>query len=435
MFILTSLLFVCFWAGFATNKFVNYKSVSEKKQFMLERKEYDNLQLGEKIKLLHSKILILNDYFNSLLEYDHIEQAFNFIDEGEVIAKEEFLARPVKKPNISDVILSKNSFPSNADKEGSLERGQSSAISSLTNEIGETETSNNKMLGNEMGDLVAKKFLTTKALAEKTNMLEELSNDVDSDMVDMAFSDLSKLYEKINRRNFLITNKVNSIGFKISDLARNALDDDIKILENFNIENVGVGGPFTAFEDYLGSNSKTSFKKSSKGKGGDLEDKRDFIFNENFLKTLEFSLAIEKMLTKLPFASPMIGNHRVSSKFGKRRDPINGRWAYHKGIDYVGKTDAYIHATAPGKVVYVGPRGDYGNLVEIQHDMGFSTLYAHLKKMLVKKGQYVNVGAKIGIQGSTGRSTGPHLHYEARYKNKAFDPVKIQQIKTYVYKK
>lgn len=119
----------------------------------------------------------------------------------------------------------------------------------------------------------------------------------------------------------------------------------------------------------------------------------------------------------------------LSSYFGVRKDPFNGRPAMHKGVDFAGKEDAPIIATAAGVVTWASERYGYGNLIEIDHGKGIKTRYGHNKKILVNVGDVVNKGQAIAKMGSTGRSTGPHVHYEILRNNKQIDPVK------YVYRK
>lgn len=119
----------------------------------------------------------------------------------------------------------------------------------------------------------------------------------------------------------------------------------------------------------------------------------------------------------------------LSSYFGIRKDPFNGRPAMHKGLDFAGKEDAPIIATAAGVVSWASERYGYGQLIEIDHGKGIKTRYGHNKKILVNVGDVVNKGQAIARMGSTGRSTGPHVHYEILRNNKQIDPVK------YVYRK
>lgn len=139
-------------------------------------------------------------------------------------------------------------------------------------------------------------------------------------------------------------------------------------------------------------------------------------------------------LAKLPLGTP-VQNLRVSSGFGRRRDPINRRLAVHAGIDYAGAYNAPVVATGGGVVTYANRNGRYGKLVQIDHGHGYVTRYAHLAEILVKVGQEVERGDPVGRVGSTGRSTGPHLHYEVRVGNQPRDPLKFIEVGKNVFKR
>jgi murein DD-endopeptidase MepM/ murein hydrolase activator NlpD len=130
-------------------------------------------------------------------------------------------------------------------------------------------------------------------------------------------------------------------------------------------------------------------------------------------------------LVAVPVRKPVAGEVDMSSPFGMRMDPFMGRPAIHTGIDLRGDTGEPAHATAAGKVTIAGREGGYGNMVEINHGNGLATRYGHLSEIDVKVGQFVHIGEVIGKIGSTGRSTGPHLHYETRINGEAVDPQKF----------
>ncbi len=143
--------------------------------------------------------------------------------------------------------------------------------------------------------------------------------------------------------------------------------------------------------------------------------------------------ALQDIVRSLPLTMPL-SQYRVSSRYGKRRDPVNGRRAKHAGTDLAAPLGASVYATAPGKVVFTGWRGRYGRTIEIDHGYGIRTRYAHLRKMLVKIGQKVENREKIGLVGSSGRSTGPHVHYEVRFKGRAQNPMKFLKAGNHVFK-
>ena len=127
-------------------------------------------------------------------------------------------------------------------------------------------------------------------------------------------------------------------------------------------------------------------------------------------------------LTKiLPLGAP-VETKTITSPFGVREDPFTKTKKQHKGIDFAGKIGTELYAVAPGRVISAGDRTGYGTTVEIDHGLGFTTLYAHLSKIMVSRGDWVRPGTVIGLGGSSGRSTGPHLHYEIRYKGTPFNP-------------
>ncbi len=139
---------------------------------------------------------------------------------------------------------------------------------------------------------------------------------------------------------------------------------------------------------------------------------------------LELWNGLTKLNTMLPLGAP-VEKVRVTSNFGTREDPFTGEPKRHRGIDFAGTIGTELMAVAPGRVVSAGERVGYGTTVEIDHGLGFTTLYAHLSQILVTRGDWVRPGTVIGLAGSTGRSTGPHLHYEIRHKGVPFDPAKF----------
>lgn len=136
---------------------------------------------------------------------------------------------------------------------------------------------------------------------------------------------------------------------------------------------------------------------------------------------LELWNGLAKMSRILPIGAP-VGDVRVTSNYGTRNDPFTGKPKKHRGIDFAGKIGTELMAVAPGRVISAGERVGYGLTVEIDHGLGFTTLYAHLSRATVARGDWVRPGTVVGLGGSSGRSTGPHLHYEIRYKGEPFNP-------------
>jgi murein DD-endopeptidase MepM/ murein hydrolase activator NlpD len=134
---------------------------------------------------------------------------------------------------------------------------------------------------------------------------------------------------------------------------------------------------------------------------------------------------LNRTLAVVPYRKPVIGQVEFSSGFGIRSDPFLGRPAMHTGLDFRASTGDPVRATAYGKVIAAGWQGGYGKMVEIDHGNTLTTRYGHLSEINVKVGDIVRIGQVIGAVGSTGRSTGPHLHYETRIDGDAVDPQKF----------
>ncbi|WP_088941624.1 peptidoglycan DD-metalloendopeptidase family protein [Stappia indica] len=126
----------------------------------------------------------------------------------------------------------------------------------------------------------------------------------------------------------------------------------------------------------------------------------------------------------IPLASPVPGAE-LSSSFGPRVDPFLGRMAMHTGLDFRATTGVTIRAPAPGKVIFAGRNGGYGRSVEIRHPSGVVTRFAHMSRVSVSEGDTVSAGDPLGAVGSTGRSTGPHLHYEVRVNDRPLNPIRF----------
>ncbi len=190
--------------------------------------------------------------------------------------------------------------------------------------------------------------------------------------------------------------------------------DDILTLDNIE----GKGGPFDGL-----SGSKDVLKAE-----------QDYYDNA---QKMELSLAkwtsLNTIMKNIPLSKPTDVGY-VSSSFGMRRDPIRKKRAFHAGMDISGPKNTPVYATAPGVVTISGRNGAYGLMVEIDHGQGFKTKYGHLKKIYVKRGQKIDFRTKVGKMGSTGRSTGRHVHYEILYNGKPHDPAKFFKAGNYAFK-
>jgi murein DD-endopeptidase MepM/ murein hydrolase activator NlpD len=175
-----------------------------------------------------------------------------------------------------------------------------------------------------------------------------------------------------------------------------------------------LGGPETSSPDE--PHSAPDFESVIGQLAKQIEDR------QQQLETLETLLANRKIQRDLFIAGRPIKKGWMSSRYGRRTDPFTGRIAWHSGVDFAGKDGADIVAVAAGVVTWSAERHGYGQMVEISHGNGYSTRYAHCKENLVKVGDVVKKGQIIALMGSTGRSTGPHVHFEVYKHGRAVDP-------------
>lgn len=175
------------------------------------------------------------------------------------------------------------------------------------------------------------------------------------------------------------------------------------------IDSIGVELPAEHEDD--GKNSGGPFIKMK-------DDGRDELLYQadRYLKTIRF----------LPFGRPVDGP--ITSGFGKRKDPVNGQSAFHTGLDFRSNIGAKIYATADGVVKRSFYNGGYGNFILIEHGNGYTSSFSHMQKRMVRAGDKVHRGQLIGLVGNSGRSTGPHLHYEISLDDKPINPYTFMQV-------
>ncbi len=168
----------------------------------------------------------------------------------------------------------------------------------------------------------------------------------------------------------------------------------------------------------------------SAGAGDDLE------FNHRVAQVasrLEEANHYKRVMDRLPLGRPVGVGYRETSSYGLRMDPFTKRAAFHSGLDLAAYRSAPVTTTGPGKVTFAGTKSGYGRVVEIDHGNGFKTRYGHLQDIEVKRGDVVRMGDTLGRMGSTGRSTGPHLHYEVWFGGKTYNPVKFLRAGSHVH--
>lgn len=226
--------------------------------------------------------------------------------------------------------------------------------------------------------------------------------------------DLERLYvnlKKIEMQQVQLVKKLNTeidqeLSFLSKTLVKAGITQD-KMLElaNLPISRSASGGPFIEVNGINDADMDNHAFDALYQKRASLKD-------------------VKTALDYLPIVSPP-EKHYVSSKFGVRRDPITKKWARHNGLDMAGWRNTPINAGGAGVVTTAGRNGAFGLFIEINHGNGFKTKYGHLSKLKVKQGEKVEANQLIALMGSTGRSTGTHLHYEIWFNGKPIDPLKV----------
>jgi len=228
--------------------------------------------------------------------------------------------------------------------------------------------------------------------------------------LDTALTKLEQSLDLVEKRQIATLGSVEESFESRARRMRGVLTDlglDTRGIEAAAPRGSGIGGPFVPLKA-PGSNA-SSFDRQ--------------LYRINLSRAQLDRL--NRALTLVPYRKPVLGEVEFSSGFGVRTDPFLGRPAMHSGLDFRASSGDPVRATAIGKVVNAGWQGGYGQMVEIDHGNGLSTRYGHLSKIIAKVGQSVQIGQVIGEVGSTGRSTGPHLHYETRIDGEAVDPQKF----------
>lgn len=175
-----------------------------------------------------------------------------------------------------------------------------------------------------------------------------------------------------------------------------------------------LGGPENNIDE--SNYTAPNFEQVLEQLGQQIEDR------QQQLNTLEALLAKRKLQNDVFLAGRPIKKGWMSSRYGRRTDPFNGRIAWHAGVDFAGKEGSDVVAVAAGVVTWSGDRYGYGEMVEVNHGNGFKTRYGHCKEGLVKVGDVVKKGQIIALMGSSGRSTGPHVHFEVYKNGRTVDP-------------
>lgn len=235
--------------------------------------------------------------------------------------------------------------------------------------------------------------------------------------------------DSMARENAVLKAQLASLNRRLDafQLAMNTLgksDDQLRAAVNLpevpeDMRKVAVGG-VEVNRDYGVSTDANDLIGKATNTLDQLEREANFQ-SESYVKILDKYQSNQKLFAHIPAIDPIRGGVETDG-FGLRFHPILRTRLMHEGIDIVADIGTPVHATGDGTVSYVGPRGGYGTVVEIDHGFGYSTLYGHLSKPMVKEGQKVKRGQVIGLSGNSGLSTGPHLHYEVLKNGVHVDP-------------
>ena len=232
----------------------------------------------------------------------------------------------------------------------------------------------------------------------KTDMLDDESS---ADRADKLFVSINKSLKSIETEQLTKIAALTENAYENADAITSALQAAGLPVAS-DLDKSDVGGPLVPLDASLLFDSKVK----------ELDEALDHLDR------------LKQDARKLPLFNPAPGRP-VTSPFGVRSDPLLGSAALHSGMDFRSPMGSPAKVTAAGVVVRAGWAGGYGRMVEVDHGQGFSTRYGHLSKILVTVGQKVKAGEEVGETGNSGRSTGPHLHYEVRYKGEAVNPLRF----------
>ncbi|MDQ7082226.1 MAG: peptidoglycan DD-metalloendopeptidase family protein [Aquificota bacterium] len=194
-------------------------------------------------------------------------------------------------------------------------------------------------------------------------------------------------------------------------------------LERFREKVEELEGKLVTIERFL---RKKGIRRVPSGVGG-ARTKVD-LFDIEYVSFLQGEAdRFHKYLTRIPLGPPVWG--RVTSHYGYRTDPFSGKYEFHEGVDIKAPWGTPVRATAEGKVIFAGWKPGYGKTVIIRHAFGYTTLYGHLSRIKVRRGRWVRSGDIIGYVGSSGRSTGPHVHYEVWRYSRKVNPLKYMYVR------
>lgn len=305
-----------------------------------------------------------------------------------------------------------------------IQRNIDEVLSSSKNKEIETYKKKAMIVEDKIKQVSSKKGWDEKTVNDKIDLNEAmLQRDLaaaERDALREQLADMEEAVKNIKRAELEVFKKVETIASKEVD----------KIKSAFSQVNGALKAQGTYFNPLANSKKRESkggvFEKDS---SIELRDKEIIEKISSIYKAVDDVEYYREVAKAVPFGKP-VWSYWVTSKFGVRSDPFNKKVAGHKGVDLAARMGNKIRIMAKGRVVKTEHSNKgYGNLVVVDHGNGFSTKYAHLSKIYVKEGDNLNINDAVGEVGSTGRSTGPHLHYEVLYQGRPVDPMPFIQAK------
>lgn len=228
------------------------------------------------------------------------------------------------------------------------------------------------------------------------------------------------------RSEYNVLNNRVEAALKVMDNIRNRDDNFYRVMLQAD--------PVTISRRYAGLDNERRYRQI-KGQSdiallSDLQRNVDLLDRQLYAQSVSFDQLRTLIgdqhdrMAHIPSVIPInVKDYTMSSGYGYRRDPVYGTTKFHAGLDFAATQGTQVFATADGKVTVAERKSEYGNCIDIEHGYNYLTRYAHLSEILVKEGEEVKRGQLIGKVGSTGKSTGPHLHYEVRFKDEPQNPV------------
>jgi murein DD-endopeptidase MepM/ murein hydrolase activator NlpD len=257
-------------------------------------------------------------------------------------------------------------------------------------------------------DLPAPLAAQSRGIADRFGTLDAAQHSM-IEALDGATRQTSRRLERI----------VTMTGLNVDRVLEQVAEDDSEATDGQPTSKEGVGGPYVP----LSSLGIFAHKKTAAPDGavGQLRSSVDHL------------VGLEEAMSTIPLVGPLDVDYHLASGFGRRVDPFTGKAAFHYGLDFGAALGSPVLATSSGIVSFAGRSGAYGNLVEIDHGHGIRTRYGHLYQIKVKVGDAVKFRQVVGLLGSTGRSTGPHVHYEVRFNGTLRDPARFLEAGRYVF--